>query len=137
MVRIVSNTGILLGISIVCFALSEQLWFSLLFIAIAGLSQMLHTASTNTLLQLYTDDDKRGRVMSFYTVCLQGTMPLGSLAAGSIAGIAGGPWAMGIMGGICLVAALMYRKIHPRSEEHTSELQSLMRISYAVFCLKK
>src|SRR3546814_4990569 len=28
-------------------------------------------------------------------------------------------------------------KINPRSEEHTSELQSLMRISYAVFCLKK
>src|SRR3546814_2789287 len=27
--------------------------------------------------------------------------------------------------------------IWPRSEEHTSELQSLMRISYAVFCLKK
>src|SRR3546814_5526920 len=27
--------------------------------------------------------------------------------------------------------------IHKRSEEHTSELQSLMRISYAVFCLKK
>src|SRR3546814_10622207 len=27
--------------------------------------------------------------------------------------------------------------IVPRSEEHTSELQSLMRISYAVFCLKK
>src|SRR3546814_4180739 len=29
------------------------------------------------------------------------------------------------------------RAIGPRSEEHTSELQSLMRISYAVFCLKK
>src|SRR3546814_8369484 len=29
------------------------------------------------------------------------------------------------------------RSIVPRSEEHTSELQSLMRISYAVFCLKK
>src|SRR3546814_6307607 len=28
-------------------------------------------------------------------------------------------------------------RFHPRSEEHTSELQSLMRISYAVFCLKK
>src|SRR3546814_7204317 len=27
--------------------------------------------------------------------------------------------------------------LRPRSEEHTSELQSLMRISYAVFCLKK
>src|SRR3546814_2500676 len=30
-----------------------------------------------------------------------------------------------------------YRPYEPRSEEHTSELQSLMRISYAVFCLKK
>src|SRR3546814_9436537 len=29
------------------------------------------------------------------------------------------------------------RPAHERSEEHTSELQSLMRISYAVFCLKK
>src|SRR3546814_3946065 len=29
------------------------------------------------------------------------------------------------------------RRVAPRSEEHTSELQSLMRISYAVFCLKK
>src|SRR3546814_7049762 len=29
------------------------------------------------------------------------------------------------------------RQVEPRSEEHTSELQSLMRISYAVFCLKK
>src|SRR3546814_4718716 len=29
------------------------------------------------------------------------------------------------------------RRVQQRSEEHTSELQSLMRISYAVFCLKK
>src|SRR3546814_3468960 len=32
---------------------------------------------------------------------------------------------------------IMDRYANPRSEEHTSELQSLMRISYAVFCLKK
>src|SRR3546814_6087962 len=39
------------------------------------------------------------------------------------------------------VAIFFLRKAYPafprRSEEHTSELQSLMRISYAVFCLKK
>src|SRR3546814_5904435 len=39
-------------------------------------------------------------------------------------------------GGFVAVAGY-YRKITNRSEEHTSELQSLMRISYAVFCLKK
>src|SRR3546814_4176343 len=33
--------------------------------------------------------------------------------------------------------AWLLEKVMPRSEEHTSELQSLMRISYAVFCLKK
>src|SRR3546814_10522377 len=32
---------------------------------------------------------------------------------------------------------MVMHAIAPRSEEHTSELQSLMRISYAVFCLKK
>src|SRR3546814_9541364 len=32
---------------------------------------------------------------------------------------------------------IIRRRVHERSEEHTSELQSLMRISYAVFCLKK
>src|SRR3546814_1119454 len=34
-------------------------------------------------------------------------------------------------------ATWLWRFIYQRSEEHTSELQSLMRISYAVFCLKK
>src|SRR3546814_8856126 len=35
------------------------------------------------------------------------------------------------------VRHIHFAVIHTRSEEHTSELQSLMRISYAVFCLKK
>src|SRR3546814_4490454 len=39
--------------------------------------------------------------------------------------------------GYAFRAALEARSADPRSEEHTSELQSLMRISYAVFCLKK
>src|SRR3546814_3711569 len=37
--------------------------------------------------------------------------------------------------GVPMAAAAL--QFPPRSEEHTSELQSLMRISYAVFCLKK
>src|SRR3546814_4103940 len=39
--------------------------------------------------------------------------------------------------GVAGPRALRRRVPQPRSEEHTSELQSLMRISYAVFCLKK
>src|SRR3546814_3601358 len=37
----------------------------------------------------------------------------------------------------CAVLRPLAPPLRPRSEEHTSELQSLMRISYAVFCLKK
>src|SRR3546814_7482646 len=37
----------------------------------------------------------------------------------------------------CMIAATAAARMMLRSEEHTSELQSLMRISYAVFCLKK
>src|SRR3546814_7974710 len=39
--------------------------------------------------------------------------------------------------GAVVVAAELRGDVDARSEEHTSELQSLMRISYAVFCLKK
>ena len=114
--RIVSVTGIALGAGMICFAASRNLTLSLIFIAFTGLAQMMHTATTNTLLQLHVDDDKRGRVMSFYTVCLQGTMPLGSLTAGSLAGITGGPWAMAAMGAICLLGTLFFREknVHAR-----------------------
>jgi predicted MFS family arabinose efflux permease len=113
--KIVSFTGILLGLGMICFAISRSLVLSLFFIAIAGLSQMMHTACTNTLLQLYVDDDKRGRVMSFYTVCLQGTMPFGSLLAGAIAGVVGGPWAVVFMGSLCFVGSIFLREKNIRS----------------------
>src|SRR3546814_1815694 len=47
-------------------------------------------------------------------------------------------WAQGrfTVGDVVLVNTLL-AQLFRRSEEHTSELQSLMRISYAVFCLKK
>src|SRR3546814_8746720 len=48
----------------------------------------------------------------------------------------GGPYLLHLRGHVNL--DLVRRRLAPhRSEEHTSELQSLMRISYAVFCLKK
>lgn len=50
-----------------------------------GLGMMLQTAASNTVLQTITDDDKRGRVMSFYTMAVMGTAPFGSLIAGALA----------------------------------------------------
>src|SRR3546814_8982284 len=44
---------------------------------------------------------------------------------------------LGLVGRLQRLVAFAQPAFHFRSEEHTSELQSLMRISYAVFCLKK
>src|SRR3546814_6956606 len=61
----------------------------------------------------------------------------------TLASVAGGMLGYGIgfflyeSIGLALLGALGLTDAFPRSEEHTSELQSLMRISYAVFCLKK
>src|SRR3546814_2926264 len=47
------------------------------------------------------------------------------------------PWMLAFGEGFCVYKPPIDTKTIDRSEEHTSELQSLMRISYAVFCLKK
>lgn len=107
--KFVHYTGILLGISLICFGGSRWLWLSLLFAASGGLAQMMHTACTNTLLQLFTDDDKRGRVMSFYAVSLQGTTPFGSFASGTIANTIGAPITMAIMGILGIMGTLIFR----------------------------
>jgi MFS family permease len=125
MLRIVSLTGITLAAGMLVFALSHLLWLSLLCMAVTGFAQMLHTATTNTLLQIFTTDDKRGRVMSFYTVCLQGTMPFGSLVAGIIGDALSSPWAVGIMGGFCLIASLWLRHLPAYSSSNeTGDLEN-------------
>src|SRR3546814_3153081 len=61
-------------------------------------------------------------------------------AAGEVAIIAAIPGRIVVVGIVERVVELVRRRDdaqRTRSEEHTSELQSLMRISYAVFCLKK
>src|SRR3546814_3075097 len=61
---------------------------------------------------------------------------IGAAVGGGVIGLGLGFPAVSIAGAVMAVAGLVIA-LASRSEEHTSELQSLMRISYAVFCLKK
>src|SRR3546814_2154082 len=71
-----------------------------------------------------------------------GETEIGVATSGGFAPSVGAPIAMGYVPtglsapGTAIAAEVRGKRV-PRSEEHTSELQSLMRISYAVFCLKK
>ena len=74
---------------------------------------MLQTASSNTILQTITDDDKRGRVMSFYTMAIMGTAPFGSLLAGFLAKSIGTSETILVGGLTCVAGALIFLKKLP------------------------
>ena len=70
-------------------------------------------AGSNTLLQTMVDDDKRGRVMSFFTMAFMGATPVGSLIAGSLASKIGAPWTVFAGGIICIAGAVIFAKRLP------------------------
>jgi MFS family permease len=58
------------------YSLSGVLSLSLILMVFVGFGMMVQMASSNTILQTIIEDDKRGRVMSFYTMALMGMSPL-------------------------------------------------------------
>jgi MFS family permease len=72
---------------------------------LTGFGMMVQMASSNTVLQTWVDDDKRGRVMSLYTMAFMGTVPFGSLFAGSVASRIGAPNTLMIGGLACMLGA--------------------------------
>ncbi len=102
--RIIGVTSGMFGAGLVIFSFSRVFWFSLMVVYAAGFSLMVQMAASNTILQTISDEDKRGRVMSFYTMAFMGMVPFGSLTAGALAEKIGAPWTL-CLGGLCCVAA--------------------------------
>ncbi len=110
--RIIPAAAAIFGFGLIALSMTKYFTASLLLMIIIGLGLMLHTASSNTILQTITDDDKRGRVMSFYSLAIMGTAPFGSLLAGSLAKIAGTSFTILIGGITCIIGAFFfYRKL--------------------------
>jgi MFS family permease len=70
-----------------------------------GCAMMIQMAASNTILQTIVDDDKRGRVMSFYSMAFLGMAPFGSLLAGGLAHQIGAPRTVMISGIICMAGS--------------------------------
>ena len=101
-----------MGAGMIGFALSNHLWLSMAMLVLTGFGFMVQMASSNTLLQTLVDEDKRGRVMSFYTMAFQGTAPFGALLAGWLAFALGREHGEQITiaaaGGLAILAALAF-----------------------------
>jgi len=96
------------GLGITAFSFSHNIWISLSLLFIAGFGIMVQMAASNTILQTIVDDDKRGRIMSFYTMAFMGMAPLGSLLAGGMATRFGVSNTLAISGICCVIAAVIF-----------------------------
>jgi MFS family permease len=112
--RVIALSMVAFGLSLISFALVRHLWLALLIVPVAGCSLIIAFASANTVLQTLTDEDKRGRVMSFFTMAFIGMTPFGNLLAGALAShfrarvgdpVAGAAHAILLSGIACLAAA--------------------------------
>ncbi len=112
--RIIPMTAGAFGGALIVFAASRQLWLSLLLLVVTGFGFMQEMAASNTILQTIVDDEKRGRVMSFYSMAFQGMAPFGSLIAGASASRIGAPHTLMIGGSICILGAALFAIQLPR-----------------------
>ena len=96
------------GAGLVLFGLSHNLLLSLLLMTVVGFGMMQGMAASNTVVQTLVPEDKRGRVMSFYTMAFVGMAPFGSLLAGSLAHRFGAPHAIIVTGSFCLAGSLWF-----------------------------
>jgi MFS family permease len=109
--------SVVFGVGLVGFGLSSWLWLSLLLMVLTGFALMVQLAASNTILQTIVDEDKRGRVMSFYSMAFLGMVPFGSLLAGALAGYIGAPDTV-IAGGLaCIAGGLLFALRLPRLRE--------------------
>ncbi|MGD0917138.1 MAG: MFS transporter [Thermodesulfobacteriota bacterium] len=111
--RITVISASLFGIGLIAFSLSRLFWLSLSMMLLTGFGMMVQMASTNTVLQTIVEEDKRGRVMSFYTMAFMGMVPFGSLLAGSLANQIGAPNTVMIGGIACILGSGLFAKRLP------------------------
>lgn len=106
--------GVIMGTAVIAFSQSRWLPLSLACLVFAGLGGVLLMASANTLVQTLVEDDKRGRVMSLFTMAFTGTMPLGSLASGAFAARFGASPTLVISGVLTLLIVLVFHRRLPK-----------------------
>ncbi len=108
LVKMLPISASMFGVGLVCFGLSHLLWLSLGLMVVVGFGMMQGLTASNTIIQTLVPEDKRGRVMSYYTAAFVGMAPFGSLLAGALAHWIGAPRTVMITGTCCILGAALF-----------------------------
>ncbi|MGA7697073.1 MAG: MFS transporter [Candidatus Sulfotelmatobacter sp.] len=103
-----------LGAGISGFALSKSVPASGAILVLVGASMMAVFATVNSLVQLITTNEMRGRVMSVYNVAFRGGMPMGNLLSGWLVPIFTAPWVLAVNGLMLVLLALYFLLVQRR-----------------------
>jgi MFS family permease len=105
--RVVAG-AITFGAGLIALGGVHSLPLALIALGFVGLGMIVQLATSNTVLQTIVDDDKRGRVMSLYTMAVMGMTPFGSILGGALAHVIGVPTTFLIGGAICVGGAILF-----------------------------
>jgi MFS family permease len=106
--RMLQIAAAMLGAALILFGLSRNLWVSLVLMGFMGFGLMQSAAASNTIIQSLVPEDKRARVMSYYTMAFFGAAPFGSLLAGALAHRLGAPNTLIFTGAFCVAGSLWF-----------------------------
>jgi MFS family permease len=104
--RMLQVATALLGGALILFGLSHWLWLSIVLLVLVGFGMIQSASVSNTVIQSLVADDKRARVMSYYTMAFFGSAPFGSLLAGTMAHRIGAPHTVMVTGAFCIACSL-------------------------------
>jgi MFS family permease len=106
--RMIQIAAAIFGGALILFGLSHTLWISLLLMVLVGFGMLQAASASNTVIQTLVPEDKRARVMGYYTMAFVGSAPFGSLLAGALAHWIGAPRTVMVTGAFCVAAALWF-----------------------------
>jgi len=129
LVKWIPAAAVVFGLGLIGFSYSRTMLLSLALLVVTGFGMMVQMASSNTILQTVVDDDKRGRVMSFYTVSFVGMVPFGSLMAGSVATVIGAPYTVLLSGVLCILGGALFANQLPALKEKIQPVYARLGIS--------
>lgn len=102
--RFINIIPFISAISLFCIGIWENFWTCALFLALTGFCFVITASSINSIMQLHTKNEFRGRVMSMYTLFFQGSIPFGAIFTGYITNKFGAN--IGLF--VCAISAIVF-----------------------------
>ena len=104
----IGTAAMIAGVGAIGFGFSRWVAVSCVLLMMEGFGMFMAGAACNTILQTIVDEEKRSRVLSYYTMFFVGTSPIGHYFGGWLAEVIGAPMTFVVGGVICLAAGIAF-----------------------------